>query len=322
MTETAPPQQPLARSRLFSREKRAFGIDGILLLGLAVLAAGSLLYHFLATSLGLALIGRTIYIPPFLLTDWAFLTSLAVTLLLVVFGRFYMLQPNEAAVLTLFGSYAGTDRRPGLRWTWRFLGVRKISVRVRNLFSGRLKVNDRAGNPVEVGVNVVWRVEDTAKALFDVDDYKTFIDIQADTALREVAARYPYDKSEEAGPALRSDADLVSQELQAEIQRRVTVAGLVIDDARLTHLAYAPEIAGVMLRRQQAEAVLAARRIIVDGAVSIVEQALKTMAERNVADFVKEHRAALVSNLLVVLCAEQGAQPVVNIGLSPSSAPE
>lgn len=227
---------------------------------------------------------------------------------------FYSLQPNEAAAITLFGNYKGTDRKPGLRWVVPWYARKKISLRVRNVTGEPLKVNDRRGNPIEIAAVVVWRVTDTASALFDVDDYKTFVDIQIETAVREIASHFAYDHAEHEEPTLRGDAEQVSALLKEKLQDRVAVAGVVIDETKLSHLAYAPEIASAMLRRQQAEAVLAARQKIVQGAVEMVEHALNQLSERDVVTLDDERRAAMVSNLLVVLCSDRDTQPVVNTG--------
>lgn len=226
----------------------------------------------------------------------------------------YSLQPNQAVAITLFGSYIGTDRKTGLRWVWPWYMRKKVSLRVRNVTSEMLKVNDKRGNPIEIAANVVWRVSDTAQALFDVDDYGSFVNIQIETGLREVARQYAYDHGEEDEPTLRTDAEIVGERLREDLQARIAVAGVRIDEAHLMHLAYAPEIAGAMLKRQQAEAVLAAREKIVAGAVRMVEGALAQLAEREVVVLDDERRAAMVSNLLVVLCADREAQPVVNTG--------
>ena len=230
------------------------------------------------------------------------------------FAGFYSLQPNEGAAITLFGSYKGTDRVTGLRWVLPWFGRKKISLRVRNVTSEMLKVNDKRGNPIEIAANVVWRVEDSAQALFDVDDYVAFINIQIETALRETARHYAYDHAEHEEPTLRADAEVVGDKLKEDLQARVAVAGIAIDETHLMHLAYAPEIAGAMLRRQQAEAVLSARRTIVMGAVSMVESALQQLSERGVVHLDDERKATMVSTLLVVLCGDRDAQPVVNAG--------
>jgi len=230
---------------------------------------------------------------------------------------FFMLQPNEAGVLTLFGDYLGTERTPGLRWTLPWNLRKRVSVRARNQNIETLKVNDKRGNPVEIGAVVVWRVQDTAQALFDVEDFENFVRVQSESALRHVATRYNYDFGEEHEAneiTLRAGADVVADSLRDELQLRVQLAGVKIEEAKLTHLAYAPEIAGAMLRRQQAEAVISARAKIVVGAVSMVEMALKSLSEKNVVDLDDERRAAMVSNLMVVLCSERDTQPIVNTG--------
>ena len=244
--------------------------------------------------------------------------GLAMALLLIGFilaiSGFYQLQPNEAAAVTLFGNYKGTDRRPGLRWTLPWYKRTKISLRVRNVTGQTLKVNDKRGNPIEIAAVVVWRVTDTARALFDVDAYQRFVDIQIETAVREIASHFAYDHAEHEEPTLRANADQVSALLRDKLQERTSVAGVVVDETKLSHLAYAPEIAGAMLRRQQAEAVLAARRYIVQGAVEMVQHALEQLSERGIVQLDDERRAAMVSNLLVVLCGDRDAQPVVNAG--------
>ncbi|MDH4386785.1 MAG: SPFH domain-containing protein [Caulobacter sp.] len=239
-----------------------------------------------------------------------------VLIALSVFGLagFYSLQPNEGCAITLFGAYKGTDRNTGLRWVLPWYGRKKISMRVRNVTSEMLKVNDKGGNPIEIAANVVWRVADSAQALFDVDDYQAFINIQIETALREVTRHYAYDHAEDGEPTLRADAEIVGQRLKEDLQDRVKVAGIAIDETHLMHLAYAPEIAGAMLKRQQAQAVLAARAMIVAGAVSMVESALAQLSERGVVELDEERKASMVSNLLVVLCADREAQPVINTG--------
>ncbi len=242
--------------------------------------------------------------------------ALATVGLLLMCGL-YSLQPNEGSAILLFGEYRGTDRKTGLRWVLPWYTRKKISLRVRNLTSDKLKVNDKRGSPIEIAANVVWRVEDSAQALFDVDDYQAFVNIQVDTALRDITSLYAYDHGEEESEpelTLRSDAEDVAARLRDELVGRVKVAGVAIDEARLAHLAYAPEIAGAMLKRQQAEAVLAARRLIVKGAVGMVEAALNDLGERGVVDLDEDRKAAMVSNLLVVLCADREAQPVVNTG--------
>jgi regulator of protease activity HflC (stomatin/prohibitin superfamily) len=229
----------------------------------------------------------------------------------------YVLQPNEAALLTFFGRYTGTDRSKGLRWANPFLLKRKLSLRARNLNAPTLKVNDQRGNPIEISAAVVWSVQDTAQAAYDVDDFERFVQVQAEAALRHLASQYPYDEGEADGTSvttLRGGLDEVSEALRIELQARFAKAGVQVLDARLTHLAYAPEIAGVMLRRQQAEAIISARHKIVQGAVSMVEAAIKGLSERQIVVLDDERKAAMVSNLLVVLCSERDTQPVVNAG--------
>jgi regulator of protease activity HflC (stomatin/prohibitin superfamily) len=239
-------------------------------------------------------------------------------LLLFVFVTkgFYMLQPNQAALLMLFGDYRGTDFNTGLRWTNPFMSKQKISLRFRNFNSEKLKVNDKRGNPIEIAAAVVWKVRDTARAVLDVDHYEAYVPIQAESAIRHLASEYSYDHGEEdtGELTLRGGGDVIIQKLKKELSDRFDKAGLAVEDARLTHLAYAPEIAGAMLRRQQAEAVIGARKQIVLGAVSMVEMALSGLRDRGIIELDDERKAAMVSNLLVVLCAESEAQPVINTG--------
>ena len=227
---------------------------------------------------------------------------------------FYMLQPNQAAAITLFGSYAGTDRTTGLRWVLPWMMRKKVSVRANNFISERIKVNDLRGNPIEMAAQIVWRVVDSAQALFDVDDYKQFVRVQVEAAIRAIGARYPYDDFEHLEVTLRGNHDQVGGELRTELQARLAVAGITVDECGFTHLAYAQEIAGAMLRRQQAQAVVAARKTLVEGAVGMVEMALAMLSEKNVVELDDERRAAMVSNLMVVLCGERDTQPIVNAG--------
>ena len=284
-----------------SQERSAATQNGyamLLVLLLAIIVAGA---GFAASAAGIRPLGLGIFIP-------------AVLAAAFVSAGFYFLQPNQAAAILLFGDYRGTDRNSGLRWRLPWLTRTKISVRVHNVTSERLKVNDLRGNPIEIASNVVWRVTDSAQALFDVDDYNKFLFVQIESAVRAIGARYPYDDIEHQETTLRGNADVVSRELRDELQDRVSVAGITIDECRLTHLAYAQEIAQAMLRRQQAEAVISARSKLVQGAVGMVEMALQMLSEKKVVELDDERRAAMVSNLMVVLCSERDTQPVVNAG--------
>ena len=245
----------------------------------------------------------------------ALVTIVVATLIfLFVACGFYMQQPNQATAITLFGAYKGTDRNTGLRWLMPWLGRKKVSLRANNMISERLKVNDLRGNPIEIAAQVVWRVTDTAQALFDIDDYKAFVIVQIEAAVRTIGARYPYDDYEHQEVTLRGNHDQVAAELRAELIERLVTAGITVDECGFTHLAYAPEIAGAMLRRQQAQAVVAARATLVEGAVGMVEMALDLLSKKGVVELDDERRAAMVSNLMVVLCGERDTQPVVNAG--------
>lgn len=232
----------------------------------------------------------------------------------VLLCGFYMVEPNQAAVLSLFGKYIGTSKDQGLRWNNPFFSARKISLRTRNFESSKLKVNDLDGNPIEIASVVVWQVVDSAEAVYNVNDYESFVHIQTESAVRAMATSYPYDQHEEEKISLRGHAAAIAKHLTEEIQDRLALAGVQIMEARISHLAYAPEIAQAMLQRQQAGAIIAARTRIVEGAVSMVEMALNELSKRNVVDLDPERRAAMVSNLLVVLCGERGTQPIVNAG--------
>jgi regulator of protease activity HflC (stomatin/prohibitin superfamily) len=259
----------------------------------------------------LLVIGATLQSPVLII----FALLLAIAVVISSIGLFAQ-QPNLARVMLLFGEYRGTVRDTGFFWANPFMIRKPISLRLRNLEGSLLKVNDKQGNPIEIAAVVVWRVEDSARATFNVADYTTYVRVQSESAVRHLANSYAYDHGEEHEITLRSGVDEVSAALKAELQTRLAEAGVVVEEARLTHLAYAPEIAGAMLRRQQADAIIAARQKIVHGAVSIVEMALSDLAQRNVLTLNDERRAAMVSNLLVVLCSEQNAQPVVSTGAS------
>lgn len=233
---------------------------------------------------------------------------------LFLFSGLYKVEPNQSAVLSLFGKYVGTTRTQGLRWNNIFFAKKKISLRIRNFESGRLKVNDSGGSPIEIAAIVVWEVTDSSEAVYNVDDYESFVQIQSEAAIRSMASIYPYDPHEEDEVALRSHPIEVSTQMKKEIQERLTEAGITVIEARISHLAYSPEIAQAMLQRQQAGAIIAARTRIVEGAVGMVEMALDSLKEKGVVDLDEERRAAMVSNLLVVLCSDRATQPVVNTG--------
>ncbi|HVJ70294.1 MAG TPA: SPFH domain-containing protein [Sphingomicrobium sp.] len=285
-----------------SRERQAATMSGYMMLALLLLSIVAQIWgvYELANDNDGALQIATVIVAP-------------IVLIFVACG-FYMLQPNQAAAITLFGDYKGTDRTTGLRWVLPWLMRRKVSVRANNFISEKIKVNDLRGNPIEMAAQIVWRVVDTAQALFDVDDYKEFVRVQVEAAIRTIGSRYPYDDFEHLEVTLRGNHDEVGAELRKELIARLAVAGITIDECGFTHLAYATEIAGAMLRRQQAQAIVAARRTLVDGAVGMVEMALEQLSAKNVVHLDDERRAAMVSNLMVVLCGERDTQPVVNTG--------
>lgn len=252
-----------------------------------------------------------------IITESGFTALLGVILFILVFicwFGFYMVNPKEARVLQLFGKYVGTVHESGLRWSNPFFTKMRVSVRVRNFESGKLKVNDKNGNPIEIAAVIVWEVIDTAEAVFQVDDYEDFVSIQSESALRNLATSYAYDHHEDDGISLRSNPIEISEALKGEVQDRLQKAGVKVIESRISHLAYAPEIANAMLRRQQAMAIISARRTIVEGAVGMVDMALQQLAEREIVELDTERKAAMVSNLLVVLCSDEAAQPIVNTG--------
>lgn len=242
------------------------------------------------------------------------LSVLAFAIVAIMWAGLFMIHPNEAKVLQLFGKYIGTAHEPGLKWANPFYAKKAVSTRVRNFESGKLKVNDSRGSPIEIAAVVVWKVFDTAEALFEVDDYEEFVRIQSESALRNLSTTYPYEPHEGEGTALRSHPVEIAQALRDEIQDRMDQAGVTVIEARISHLAYAQEIANAMLRRQQASAIISARTQIVRGAVGMVEMALNELKAQNVVELDDERKAAMVSNLLVVLCSEEAAQPVLNTG--------
>ncbi len=233
---------------------------------------------------------------------------------IIMICGFFTLQPNEAAVIILFGAYKGTVKKEGWHWANPFYTKKKISLRRRNLNGEKIKVNDEMGNPIEIATVTVWRVQNTAEAVFDVDNYVDYVQTQSESALRHLAGLYPYDSNDDKQLSLRGSADEVSEALKAELQERLGKAGVVVEEARLSHLAYAPEIAAAMLQRQQASAIIAARQKIVEGAVGMVEMALNMLNENGIVELDEERKAAMVSNLLVVLCGERSTQPIINTG--------
>jgi regulator of protease activity HflC (stomatin/prohibitin superfamily) len=285
-----------------SQERPAATFSGYLMLLVLLLSIAG-------TVLGVVRLANDI----FGLLTLAMVIASPLIMILVACG-FYMLQPNQAASITMFGEYRGTDRTDGLRWIWPWMMRAKVSVRANNFISERIKVNDLRGNPIEMAAQIVWRVIDTAQTLFDVDDYRTFVRVQVEAAIRTIGSRYPYDDFEHLEVTLRGNHDEVGVELRKELQERLAVAGITVDECGFTHLAYAQEIAGAMLRRQQAQAVVAARKTLVEGAVGMVEMALEMLSAKNVVELDDERRAAMVSNLMVVLCGERDTQPVVNTG--------
>ncbi len=283
------------------RETKIRALPGVVMIVLLLGLTGLTIWRVTAAALALA---------AWSVIGW----SLAVAAVAVSWFGFFVVQPNYAQVLQLFGRYMGTAKDAGLWWANPFYTKRRVSLRVRNFETAKLKVNDHSSNPIEIAAVVVWQVVDTAEALFEVDDYDNYVHVQSESALRGLANQYPYDAHEEGQMALASHTAEIADKLKGEIQERLAKAGVRVLEARISHLAYAPEIAAVMLRRQQASAIIAARRKIVDGAVGMVEQALAQLSEKQIVTLDEERKAAMVSNLLVVLCSEQATQPVVNTG--------
>lgn len=241
-------------------------------------------------------------------------SAIATIIIAILWAGFFMVHPNQAKVLQLFGKYVGTVHEPGLKWANPFFAKTSVSTRVRNFESGQLKVNDSRGSPIEIAAVVVWKVFDTAEALFEVDDFEEFVQIQSESALRNLTTTFPYEPHEGEGVALRSHPTEIAHALREEIQDRLETAGVTVIEARISHLAYAPEIANAMLRRQQASAIIAARQQLVAGAVGMVEMALDALKKGNIVELDEERKASMVSNLLVVLCGEESAKPVLNTG--------
>jgi hypothetical protein len=286
------------------RERPRDGFPGLPML-LVILAVGAGLFANVVR-----LISQDAF-PPYIV----FSIIGSVFLMLFLFAGFFIVQPNEGRVLQFFGSYVGTSRKTGLQWLVPFYTRKRISLRVRSFESSHLKVNDKEGNPIEIGAVVVWKVVDTAEATFEVDNYESFVKVQSESALRNAATSYPYDSHDEEGViSLRGSTAVVADHLKEEMQQRLQKAGVEVIETRISHLAYAPEIAAAMLQRQQAGAIIAARQRIVEGAVGMVEMALDSLSKRGVVHLDEERKAAMVSNLLVVLCGEKAAQPVVNAG--------
>ena len=283
------------------REREYNGLPGIPILVVLLTVIAGLIWALAMTIQGrnpVAIVGVTVA-----LLFVAFL----------VFGLF-MVNPNQGQVLQLFGEYRGTAKLQGLRWANPFLTKKRVSLRVRNFESSRLKVNDSDGNPIEIAAVVVWKVVETAEAIFEVDDYENYVHVQSESALRNLATSYPYDAHDEQMISLRGHTSSVADHLKREIQERLAKAGVEVIEARISHLAYAPEIAAAMLQRQQAGAIIAARQRIVEGAVGMVEMALGMLSQKSIVELDEERKASMVSNLLVVLCGERGAQPIINTG--------
>ncbi|HKE91087.1 MAG TPA: SPFH domain-containing protein [Gemmatimonadales bacterium] len=283
------------------REVKGRVWPGGLMIVVLLLASGLMVWQLLS-----ALVSQQVV----LIVAWA----LAVVFVVFLWTGYFVVQPNQGTVLQLFGRYVGTTKEPGLWWANPLYTKRRVSLRMRNFETARLKVNDHSSNPIEIGAVVSWQVVETAEAMFEVENYENFVHVQSEAALRGLANQYPYDAHEEGQMALASHTTEVAEKLKGEIQERLARAGVRVLEARISHLAYAPEIATVMLRRQQASAVIAARARIVDGAVGMVEQALAQLSEKQIVRLDEERKAAMVSNLMVVLCSEQATQPIVNTG--------
>jgi len=283
------------------RERRVDGVSGYLPLVVEVLGIPAVIWGMIRLLVSEVWLG-------------GLLAGIVLLVLFVCILGFFMVNPNEGRVLQLFGAYVGTARTPGLRFTSPFYSKRKVSQRVRNFETAKLKVNDQRGNPVEIAAIIVWKVVDTAEAVFQVDDYVNYVKVQSEAAVRNLATGYVYDAHTDGEISLSSHTAVISQQLQTEVQDRLAQAGIEVQETRISHLAYSPEIASAMLRRQQASAVVAARARIVEGAVGMVEMALQELSKRAVIELDEERKAAMVSNLLVVLCADRDTQPVVNAG--------
>jgi hypothetical protein len=288
-----------------TRERLRNGIPGIPVLALALVAPVGIAGLFISGAAGGETLGSAVRIVS---------AIVLFPLWILALKGFFMVAPNEAKVLQLFGDYVGTAKISGLRYANPFYKKRKLSLRVRNFESSQLKVNDSEGNPIEIAAVVVWRVVETAEATFEVDDYENYVHVQSEAALRNAATSYPYDSHEDHVVSLRGSTAAVADHLKTEVQQRLDKAGVEVLEARISHLAYAPEIAAAMLQRQQAGAIIAARQRIVEGAVGMVEMALQMLSHKGIVTLDEERKAQMVSNLLVVLCGEKAAQPIVNTG--------
>jgi regulator of protease activity HflC (stomatin/prohibitin superfamily) len=282
-------------------EKPANKLNGFLMLFLSI--------AIMALSIYLLIVGINVEDAQIL---WVVIPLMIISFLMM--SGFIVVQPNDSRVLILFGKYTGTVRQSGFYWVNPFTVRKKVSLRIRNINSQKIKVNDLHGNPIEIGAVIVWKVIDSAKAVFDVENYEQFVDIQSETAIRQLASEYPYDTNEGEKESLRSSPTEVAENLQKELQKRLDVAGVTIIEARITHLAYAQEIAQAMLRRQQAQAIVAARFKIVEGAVGMVQQALQDLSDKNIVKLDEEKKAQMVNNLMVALVADHEAMPVINTG--------
>jgi len=285
-----------------TRERQVQAMSGLVMV--PVILAGVL------ASLAVLITGTARTITP----SWVIAGAFGMLFFVFLLGGLFVVNPNEGKVLQLFGRYIGTAREPGLRWANPFYSKRRVSLRVRNFESAHLKVNDLDGNPIEIAAVVVWKVVDTAEAVFEVDDYENYVHVQSEAAVRNMATSYPYDAHEDTQLSLRGHTVAIADHLRKEIQERLAKAGVQVIEARISHLAYAPEIAAAMLQRQQAGAIIAARQRIVEGAVGMVEMALSMLARNKIVELDEERKAAMVSNLLVVLCGERNTQPIVNAG--------
>ena len=286
------------------KENERFPVSGLLMLPVLLLLLGLCVFSLVKMIQSIQQADVLVFV----------LHGFAIVFVSILLGGFFVVHPNQGVVLQLFGKYVGTARVPGLRWSNPFYSKRKVSLRVRNFETGHLKVNDSNGNPVEIAAVVVWRVVDTAEAVFEVDDYEEYVHVQSEAALRNLATAYPYDSYEAAETSLRGHTSMVASHLKKEIQERLTKAEVEVIESRISHLAYAPEIAAAMLQRQQAAAIIAARQKIVEGAVGMVEMALDQLSGKEIVRLDEVSKASMVSNLLVVLCSDRATQPIVNTG--------